>query len=272
MYLHPLTASRGCKGYNPYEIRDLGQSPFLQKVYKHEKASLDSGEIMKDFIIKGRTVEHVVTFLFIIAIVTIINIFVLKYTGWLCDCSQEEPAKKTSDLVKKAVVIEEEEEIPILLDAPVEETIVITETPKPTKVVVTPPSEPKKTEEDTLGIPDGSFTLTIDDVSYDLKNKDLPDADFVAVKTVTVTMKNNKIDFIPFVTFYLYDDQHKENKNQYGESTYLDMLKKGIKRTEDVPLQSLSLEDIDKDKTIVVRITNAADDSLIEREEYTFTP
>ena len=234
---------------------------------------------MQDVVIKGRTVEHLVTLLFLAAIITIINVFVFKYTGWLCDCSQNETMYQ-----KPAIV--EEKETPLILQEPEEETIVIPEQvkvkapPKKEEPIKVPVVEPKKEEpkietpkdKNATTMSEGEFALTIDHIEYRNVNAGLNDSDFVSLLNVTLTLDNNKLDFVPFVTFYLYDDNHRDYKNSNGESVQLDQIKKGNKRTDIAILKSLSLVDTDVEKTLRVRISNYADDSIIKNEEQTFTP
>src|SRR3989338_2670006 len=130
---------------------------------------------MNDLVIKGRTVEHLVTLLVIIAIVTIVNLFIFKSTGWLCETPQQEQQTSVVQQVKADYKEEtEEEEVPILFEPEIEETIVIEEEPIQSTLVL--PQEPKQQEEiqeitqeeepeeEQTGstLPDGSFTVTMD--------------------------------------------------------------------------------------------------------------
>ena len=134
-----------------------------------------------------------------------------------------------------------------------------------------PKVETPKNENSTT-MPEGEFALTIEHIEYRNANVGLNDSDFVSLLNVTLILDNNKLDFVPFVTFDLYDNNHRDYKNSNGESVQLDQIQKGNKRTDIAILKSLSLVDINVEKTLRVRIGNYADDSIIKNEEKTFRP
>ena len=239
---------------------------------------------MDDFVIRGKTIEHLVTFLFVIGIIVILNIFIIKYTGWFCDCEEAQCKQAEKEQSPAKSTAPEEQEKPILLDESEEEPIVIPERPVEVvhNTVKTPPKvqTPAQTQQTnttnntqrTSRLSNGEFELTIDKMDYDLVNANLSASDFVRMKSVTLTLDNNDEDFVPFLTFYLYDTDHRDNQNQYGESVYFDLLKKGEKKMYTAELKSLSLENVNVIKTLVVRVSNGADDTLIKREETSFSP
>ena len=210
-----------------------------------------------DFVIKGRTLEHLVTFIICIAITILLGFFVLKYTNWFCDCDvQPDNICPKAGYVKATQVIqdieEQEEEAEEIGTIDVGDMIDGITPEEPEEPINETPEEPEEEEKETVPLT-GDVGLTIDTIGYDVKNPGT-EMSFVKISNVTITLENGKFDFVPQVEVYLWDDENKELRNS-NPDVYLFTyeLEAGDKVIEFIDLsdgsKDLSLFDENEEKT-----------------------
>lgn len=103
----------------------------------------------------------------------------------------------------------------------------------------------------------GEITFTIDDIVYEVKGED-----WATITSIEYTIDNQKTDFTPTISAYLYDDSDDETQKDYVEETInLAELKAGksITKTSSV---HISFNDIDKTKTLKLILQDELDKKL----------
>lgn len=238
-----------------------------------------------DIVIKGRTLEHFITFFLCLIITVVLGYFALKYTNWFCDCNPSpDEICPSAGYIKATEVIDEIEKVEpekiiegsvdIFDDLGIDLEEETEEKTEEIETIMKEESIGEESDEIFDEIPlDGNVNLIIKDIDFEHKNPQDEEMDYIKLKSVTITLENGKQDFLPRVEGYLYDDEHDEHRNRYPEVyTHNAELEAGERMTFTIPFDALSLEYSDIEQTVVIRVTNAVNNALIVKDEKSFKP